>query len=161
MYPAWKIRHHHWRSLTARTYAKSTEIHKPCVERRIKEIRKKISTDLKTCTDDKNIFGDNEHNKGVDNLQSIVKAAVNLDQFLWQQKAKFQIQWPPRKNRNPLSFDSLWMTGYETTKSDEERLMRERVVPNMYCVPALLECGTSEGNNYKEGVVISKALVDV
>jgi hypothetical protein len=142
--------------------ATSTELHRECISDKINSIAKKISSDLRSYTDRKDIFGENESNTGMDNLVRIVQAAVNFDVLLWQQKAKFVFspQYPkPGIQAKEYKFDLVSMKG-EYTEAQATTLMREGFVVKLFCAPAFLKFGTSEGDNYEKYIFISKAEVD-
>lgn len=137
-----------------------------CIKLRKAAITKRISSELKSelkrYTDKKDIFDDHEHNKESDNLAAIISSAVALDLTLWQQKALFTFGRPylqfQARDKLPI-FNSSWMTA-DLPEADEDILMAERPKVKLLCVPALHKVGTSEGDNYNDGVVICKAVVD-
>lgn len=119
--------YHQWRAQTARFLASSPKLraHQPCIDHKIKLITKNISSNLKDYTDNKDIFGDNENNKGSDNLASIMRTAVALDLLLWQQKAffSFRVCYPEdlqgSTRGQSLRFNVDWMTSDLTDRHDD------------------------------------------
>ena len=98
----------------------------------------------------------------MDNLVIIIQAAVNFDLLLWQQKAKFVFtpHYPePDAQVKQYKFKSIWMKG-EYTEAQATALMREGFFVKLFYAPALLKFGTSEGNDYENSILISKAEVD-
>ncbi|KAF4634500.1 hypothetical protein G7Y89_g3598 [Cudoniella acicularis] len=152
--------YHHWRAQSARLTATSPSRHPECIEKNIQTITNKMASQLKGYTDEKDIFGDNERNKGAFILASIVRAAVDLDRHIWQQKANFQ--WHGAETTAQLEgrarFDPAWMEPVSITR--EEDLVRARATARLFCAPALIKCGTSEGDNYDQELVICRAVVD-
>jgi len=98
----------------------------------------------------------------MDNLETIVRAAVNFDQLLWQQKANFVFRpayrEPPDKIKQ-YRFNSATMKG-GYTEAQAEYLMREGIIVKLFCAPRLVKYGTSEGDDYGKFAFISKAEVD-
>ena len=120
-----------------------------------------MSSDLKSYTEKKHIFGDNETNKGMENLAAIVRAAVTFDLLLYQQKAEFTFsRIVPKAGVKLHEFNSAWMAGDNYSEEEEQILMRKGFTAKLFCAPALYKYGTSEGESYGESVLICKAVVD-
>ena len=119
-----------------------------------------MKSDLKNYTEEKHIFGDNENNKGTNNLAAIVRAAVAFDLLLFQQKAGFDFTEISPEVGGKFQFTSEWMAGDNNSEGEEQNLMRKGITAKLFCAPALYKYGTSEGENYGESLLICKAVVD-
>lgn len=150
--------YYHWRAQTVRILADTSDRHPKCVDASIAAITKKISSALKDYSTEKNAFGDNEINGGNNNLAAIVRSAVAFDLLLWQQKAYFPLRryYPALQASNP--FDSYWMTA-DMSESNDRLLEERRCHVNLFSAPALYKHGSSDGENYDEGIVLCKAVV--
>lgn len=143
--------------------------HKPCIDHNIKSITKVISSKLKDYAEKKDIFTDNNSNRGLDNLASIVRSAMALDLVLWKQKACFYFHtWYPQYSQvgarnSPEYFQAAWMTSDMGDRHDDLLMTGNGGGPHivqLIVTPALIKCGTSEGDKYDQEVVLCKAVVD-
>ncbi|KAH8672885.1 hypothetical protein BGZ60DRAFT_514467 [Tricladium varicosporioides] len=154
------VQHHHWRAQTSRLVDRNSPLHKTCISNRILKITKKIESVLRAYTEERDIFFENEFNKGANILLSnIVRAAVDLDRVLWQQKAYFRFRTCNTETISEV-FQSTWMTGYESKEEDERGFMRQGIAPSLCCCPALVKTGNSEGTSFENTAFICKAIVD-
>jgi hypothetical protein len=151
--------YHHWRALTARLLAEGPRRHLDCIDGRVDSITTKMSSDLRGYTDKKDVFDDGEHKRASNNLASIVRAAVDLDHLLWKQKARFEFYYPRFEDQGTPKFDSSWMTP-DDPEANEEMLERKGSKAQLFCAPALLKRGTSEGDSFELCIVIREAVVN-
>jgi hypothetical protein len=141
--------------------ASSNQLHAECVARSVNAITKRMESDLKSYTDRKEIFGERDKNGG-EYLASIVRSAMDFDCLIYQQKAKFVFDRELGASHNRMKstrFDPILMHG-DYTEPQIEVLVQKKPFVKLLCAPALIKYGTSAGENYEKGSLISRAEVD-